>query len=175
VVESLAHALGRGATPLAEILGGALTSDAFHISAPEPTGRGQSRAMTAALRNSGVAPDEVDYIVAHGTSTSLNDVTETRAIKTAYGEHARKVAISSPKSMIGHLVGAAGIASVLAAVGALRDQVIPPTANLHTPDPECDLDYVPLVARRARVDTVAVNGFGFGGQNAVAIFRRVVD
>lgn len=175
VVESLAHALGRGATPLAEILGGALTSDAFHISAPEPTGRGQSRAMTAALRNSGVAPDEVDYIVAHGTSTSLNDVTETRAIKTAYGEHARKVAISSPKSMIGHLVGAAGIASVLAAVGALRDQVIPPTANLHTPDPECDLDYVPLVARRARVDTVAVNGFGFGGQNAVAIFRRVLD
>lgn len=175
VVESLAHALGRGATPLAEILGGALTSDAFHISAPEPTGRGQSRAMTAALRNSGVAPNEVDYIVAHGTSTSLNDVTETRAIKTAYGEHARKVAISSPKSMIGHLVGAAGIASVLAAVGALRDQVIPPTANLHTPDPECDLDYVPLVARRVRVDTVAVNGFGFGGQNAVAIFRRVVD
>jgi len=175
VVESLAHALGRGATPLAEILGGALTSDAFHLSAPEPTGRGQSRAMTAALRNSGVAPDEVDYIVAHGTSTSLNDVTETRAIKTAYGEHARKVAISSPKSMIGHLVGAAGIASVLAAVGALRDQVIPPTANLHTPDPECDLDYVPLVARRARVDTVAVNGFGFGGQNAVAIFRRVLD
>lgn len=175
VVESLAHALGRGATPLAEILGGALTSDAFHISAPEPTGRGQSRAMTAALRNSGVAPDEVDYIVAHGTSTSLNDVTETRAIKTAYGEHARKVAISSPKSMIGHLVGAAGIASVLAAVGALRDQVIPPTANLHTPDPECDLDYVPLVARRVRVDTVAVNGFGFGGQNAVAIFRRVLD
>jgi len=175
VVESLAHALGRGATPLAEILGGALTSDAFHISAPEPTGRGQSRAMTAALRNSGVAPDEVDYIVAHGTSTSLNDVTETRAIKTAYGEHARKVAISSPKSMIGHLVGAAGIASVLAAVGALRDQVIPPTANLHTPDPECDLDYVPLVARRAQVDTVAVNGFGFGGQNAVSIFRRVLD
>ena len=175
VVESLAHALERGATPLAEILGGALTSDAFHLSAPEPTGRGQSRAMTAALRNSGVAPDEVDYIVAHGTSTSLNDVTETRAIKTAYGEHARKVAISSPKSMIGHLVGAAGIASVLAAVGALRDQVIPPTANLHTPDPECDLDYVPLVARRARVDTVAVNGFGFGGQNAVAIFRRVLD
>ncbi|MBA2758032.1 MAG: beta-ketoacyl-ACP synthase II [Chloroflexi bacterium] len=175
VVESLAHALGRGATPLAEILGGALTSDAFHISAPEPTGRGQSRAMTAALRNSGVAPNEVDYIVAHGTSTSLNDVTETRAIKTAYGEHARKVAISSPKSMIGHLVGAAGIASVLAAVGALRDQVIPPTANLHTPDPECDLDYVPLVARRVRVDTVAVNGFGFGGQNAVAIFRRVLD
>jgi len=175
VIESLAHALARGATPIAEVLGGALTADAFHISAPEPTGRGQSRAMTGALRSSGVAPDEIDYIVAHGTSTPLNDVTETRAIKAAYGAHARKVAISSPKSMIGHLVGAAGIASALAAIGAIRDQVIPPTANLHTPDPECDLDYVPLTARPAKVDTVAVHGFGFGGQNAVAIFRRLTD
>lgn len=175
VVESLAHAQTRGATIFAEILGGALTADAFHISAPDPSGRGQARAMTSALRNAEVAPDEIDYIVAHGTSTTLNDLTETRAIKAAYGDHARKVAISSPKSMIGHLVGAAGIASVLAAVGAIRDQVIPPTANLHTPDPECDLDYVPLTARRARVDTVAVDGFGFGGQNAVAIFRRFVD
>jgi 3-oxoacyl-[acyl-carrier-protein] synthase II len=173
VIESLAHALARGATPIAEVLGGALTADAYHISAPEPTGRGQSRAMTGALRNSGVAPDEIDYIVAHGTSTPLNDVTETRAIKTAYGAHARKVAISSPKSMIGHLVGAAGIASALAGIGAIRDQVIPPTANLHTPDPECDLDYVPVTARKARVETVAVHGFGFGGQNAVAIFRRL--
>ena len=175
VVESLAHARARGATPIAEVLGGALTSDAFHISAPEPTGRGQARAMTLALRNAGVAPDEVDYIVAHGTATQLNDATETRAIKAAYGAHAHKVAISSPKSMIGHLVGAAGIASALAAIGAIRDQVIPPTANLHTPDPECDLDYVPLTARRTRVDTVSINGFGFGGQNAVAVFRRVVD
>ena len=173
IVESLAHALDRGATPLAEVIGGALTADAFHISAPDPTGRGQARAMTGALRNAGVAPDEIDYIVAHGTSTQLNDVTETRAIKAAYGAHARKVAISSPKSMIGHLVGAAGIASALAGIGAIRDQVIPPTANLRTPDPECDLDYVPLTARKARVDTVAVNGFGFGGQNAVAIFRRL--
>jgi 3-oxoacyl-[acyl-carrier-protein] synthase II len=175
VVESLAHALGRGATPLVEVIGGALTADAFHISAPEPTGRGQARAMTLALRNAGVAPDEIDYIVAHGTATPLNDATETRAIKAAYGDHARKVAISSPKSMIGHLVGAAGIASALAGIGAIRDQVIPPTANLHTPDPECDLDYVPLTARKARVDTVAVNGFGFGGQNAVAILRRITD
>jgi 3-oxoacyl-[acyl-carrier-protein] synthase II len=173
VVESLAHALERGATPVAEVIGGALTADAFHISAPEPTGRGQARAMTGALRNAGVAPDEIDYIVAHGTATPLNDQTETRAIKTAYGAHARKVAISSPKSMIGHLVGAAGIASALAGLGAIRDQVIPPTANLRTPDPECDLDYVPLTARPARVDTVAINGFGFGGQNAVAIFRRL--
>ena len=175
IVESLEHALARGATPVAEILGGALTADAFHISAPDPTGRGQARAMTSALRNSGVAPDEVDWIVAHGTSTALNDVTETRAIKVAYGDHAYKVAISSPKSMIGHLVGAAGIASALAGIGAIRDGIIPPTANLRTPDPECDLDYVPLTARKAKVDTVAVDGFGFGGQNAVAILRSVVD
>jgi 3-oxoacyl-[acyl-carrier-protein] synthase II len=172
VVESAEHALRRGATPIAEILGGALTADAFHISAPDPTGRGQARAMTNALRNSGVAPDEIDWIVAHGTSTALNDVTETRAIKVAYGSAAATRAISSPKSMVGHLVGAAGIASALAALGGIRDGVISPTANLHTPDPECDLDYVPLVAREAKIDTVAVNGFGFGGQNAVTIFRR---
>jgi 3-oxoacyl-[acyl-carrier-protein] synthase II len=175
IVESLEHARARGATPIAEVLGGALTADAFHISAPDPTGRGQTRAMTLALQHSGVAPDEIDYIVAHGTATQLNDSTETKAIKAAFGAHAYKVAISSPKSMIGHLVGAAGIASALAAIGAIRDQVIPPTANLHTPDPECDLDYVPLVARPARVETVAINGFGFGGQNAVAVFRKVLD
>ncbi len=173
VVESLAHALERGARPIAEIIGAALTADAYHISAPEPSGRGAARAMTLAMANAGIAPDEVDYIVAHGTSTPLNDVTETRAIKAAFGDHARRVAISSPKSMVGHLVGAAGIASALAALGAIRDQIIPPTINLENPDPECDLDYVPNVARRARVDTVMVNGFGFGGQNAVAIFRRL--
>lgn len=172
IVESAEHALRRGATPIAEVLGGALTADAFHISAPDPSGRGQTRAMVNALRNSGVAPDEVDWIVAHGTATSLNDSTETKAIKAAYGSAAATRQISSPKSMIGHLVGAAGIASALAAVGGIRDGVISPTANLHTPDPECDLDYVPLVARRQKVDTVAVNGFGFGGQNAVTIFRR---
>ncbi len=173
IVESLEHALARGATPVVEVIGGALTADAFHISAPEPTGRGQARAMTLALKNAGVAPDEIDYIVAHGTATPLNDATETKAIKAAYGAYARKVPISSPKSMIGHLVGAAGIASALAGIGAIRDQIIPPTANLHTPDPACDLDYVPLTARKAKIDTVAVNGFGFGGQNAVAIFRRI--
>ena len=135
-------------------------------------GRGAACAMTRAMADAGVAPDEIDYIVAHGTSTSLNDVTETRAIKAAFGSAAAGRAISSPKSMIGHLVGAAGIASVLTAIGALRDQVVPPTQNLFEPDPECDLDYVPLVARRMRVDTAMVNGFGFGGQNAVAIFRR---
>jgi len=172
IVESAEHALKRGATPIAEVIGGALTADAFHVSAPDPSGRGQARAMTNAMRNAGVAPDEIDWIVAHGTSTSLNDSTETKAIKAAYGSAAATRQISSPKSMIGHLVGAAGIASALAAVGGIRDGVISPTANLHTPDPECDLDYVPLVARRQKVDTVAVNGFGFGGQNAVTIFRR---
>ncbi|HYO44766.1 MAG TPA: beta-ketoacyl-ACP synthase II [Candidatus Limnocylindrales bacterium] len=172
VVESAQHALDRGATIIAEVLGGALTADAFHISAPDPTGRGQARAMVNAMRNSGVAPDEVDWIVAHGTSTSLNDSTETTAIKAAYGSAASTRAISSPKSMIGHLVGAAGIASALAALGGIRDGVIAPTANLRTPDPACDLDYVPLTARPAKVDTVAINGFGFGGQNAVTIFRR---
>ena len=173
VVESLAHALARGARPLAEILGGALTADAFHISAPEPTGRGATRAMSMARERAGVTADEIDWIVAHGTSTPLNDVTETRAIKASFGPVASRLAVSSPKSMIGHLVGAAGIASVLAAIGGIRDQVLSPTINHENPDlPECDLDYVPLVARKARVETVMVNGFGFGGQNAVAIFRR---
>jgi 3-oxoacyl-[acyl-carrier-protein] synthase II len=173
VVESAQHALDRGATIHAEILGSALTADAFHISAPEPTGRGQALCMTRAMRDAGIAPDEIDYIVAHGTSTPLNDVTETRAIKAALGEHAWKVAISSPKSMVGHLLGAAGAISGLAGIGAIREQVIPPTINLDNPDlPECDLDYVPKVARPARVDTVMINGFGFGGQNAVAVFRR---
>ena len=173
VVESLAHALARGATPIAEILGGALTADAFHISAPEPTGRGATRAMTMAREHAGITADEVDWVVAHGTSTPLNDVTETRAIRASFGAAASRLAVSSPKSMIGHLVGAAGIASVLAAIGGIRDQVLSPTANHENPDlPECDLDYVPLVARRAKVETAMVNGFGFGGQNAVAIFRR---
>jgi 3-oxoacyl-[acyl-carrier-protein] synthase II len=172
VLESAEHALARGATIQAEVLGAALTADAFHISAPDPTGRGAARAMTSALRDAGVAPDEVDYIVAHGTSTPLNDVTETRAIKAAFGEHAHRVAISSPKSMVGHLLGAAGVMSALTAIGAIRENVVPPTANLREPDPDCDLDYTPLVAREKRVDTAIINGFGFGGQNAVAVFRR---
>ena len=172
ILESAEHALARGATIQAEVIGAALTADAFHISAPDPSGRGATRAMTQALRDAGVAPDEVDYIVAHGTSTPLNDVTETRAIKQAFGDHAYRVAISSPKSMIGHLLGAAGVMSALTAIGAIREGIIPPTANLETPDPDCDLDYTPLVARQKRVDTAIINGFGFGGQNAVAVFRR---
>lgn len=173
VIESAEHALNRGATIHAELIGAALTADAFHISAPEPTGRGACMAMTKAMRDAGVSPDEIDYIAAHGTSTQLNDVTETRAIKSALGPHAWKVPISATKSMVGHTIGAAGVINALAAIGAIREGVIPPTINLDQPDlPECDLDYVPNVCRKATVDTAMINGFGFGGQNAVAVFRR---
>jgi 3-oxoacyl-[acyl-carrier-protein] synthase II len=172
VLESAEHAMARGANILCEVLGGGMTADAFHISAPDPSGRGAAAAMTKALRDGGIAPDEVDYIVAHGTSTPLNDMTETKAIKVAFGAHAYKTAISSPKSMVGHLLGAAGAVSGLAAICAIRDGVMPPTANLENPDPECDLDYIPNVKRAKKVDTAIINGFGFGGQNAVVAFRR---
>jgi 3-oxoacyl-[acyl-carrier-protein] synthase II len=172
VVESLAHALDRGAPILCELVGAALTADAFHISAPEPSGRGASEAMRRALVAAGLAPGDIDLIVAHGTSTPLNDVTETRAIKSAFGEAAYRVAITSPKSMVGHLVGGAGAVSAIAGICAIRDGIVPPTINLETPDPECDLDYTPKIARRMPVGTAMVNGFGFGGQNAVAVFRR---
>jgi 3-oxoacyl-[acyl-carrier-protein] synthase II len=173
VLESAEHAMKRGATIQAEVIGASLTADAFHISAPEPSGRGAALAMSKAIADAGIATDEVDYIVAHGTSTPLNDVTETRAIKAAFGDHAYRVAVSSPKSMVGHLLGAAGAISALVGIGAIRDGIIAPTINLDNPDlPECDLDYVPKVARRTRVDTAMINGFGFGGQNAVAVFRR---
>jgi 3-oxoacyl-[acyl-carrier-protein] synthase II len=172
VVESAEHALKRGAKPIVEVVGGALTADAYHITAPDPSGRGASMAMTKALRDASVAPDEVDYVVAHGTSTQLNDATETRAIKTTFGDHAYKLLVSSPKSMVGHLLGGAGSVAGLAAIGAIRENVAPPTINYEVPDPECDLDYVPNVAREKKVDTAIINGFGFGGQNAVAVFRR---
>jgi 3-oxoacyl-[acyl-carrier-protein] synthase II len=172
VIESAAHAQARGATILAEVIGASLTADAYHISAPEPTGRGAAMAMTKAMQQAGVAPDEIDHIVAHGTSTPLNDVTETKAIKRAFGEHAYKVPISAPKSMVGHMLGAAGAAAAIAAVGSIRDGWIAPTINYREPDPDCDLDYVPNLKRQKRVDTAMINGFGFGGQNAVAIFRR---
>jgi 3-oxoacyl-[acyl-carrier-protein] synthase II len=172
VLESAAHAIERGAAILAEVIGASLTADAFHISAPEPTGRGATRAMTNAMRMAGVAPDEIDVIVAHGTSTPLNDVTETRAIKAAFGGRAHTIPVTAPKSMLGHMLGGAGGAAAIVAVSTIRDGWIPPTINYHEPDPECDLDYVPNVKRQARVETAMINGFGFGGQNAVAIFRR---
>ncbi|MCI0582362.1 MAG: beta-ketoacyl-ACP synthase II [Chloroflexi bacterium] len=172
VIESAEHAMARGAPILAELIGAALTADAFHISAPEPTGRGAAMAMLGAMRHAGVGPADIDYLVAHGTSTPLNDVTETKAIKRAFGERAKSLAISSPKSMVGHMLGAAGAVAGIAAVGAIHDGWIPPTINYREPDPECDLDYTPNVKRQQRVDTAMINGFGFGGQNAVAVFRR---
>jgi 3-oxoacyl-[acyl-carrier-protein] synthase II len=172
VIESAEHAAARDATVLAEVAGGALTGDAFHISAPDPSGYGAAKAMERALRDAGVEREQVDYIVAHGTSTPLNDATESKAIRAAFGDHADRLAVSSNKSMIGHTLGAAGAMSALAAIGAIRNGLIPPTINYETRDPACDLDYVPNVARRADVGVAIVNGFGFGGQNAVAVFRR---
>ena len=171
VIEAAEHAESRGAAVIAEVAGGALTADAFHISAPEPSGRGATKAMQRAVRDAGIEPEQVDYIAAHGTSTPLNDATETRAIRAAFGDHADRLAVSSNKSMLGHTLGAAGAMSALAAVLAIRDGCISPTINLETADPECDLDYVPNAPRRSPVDVALVNGFGFGGQNAVAVFR----
>jgi 3-oxoacyl-[acyl-carrier-protein] synthase II len=173
VIESAEHAAARSANVIAEVAGGALTGDAFHISAPDPSGYGATRAMERALRDADLEPEAVDFVVAHGTSTPLNDATETKAIRSAFGAHADRLAVSSNKSMIGHTLGAAGAMSSLVAVLAIRDGIIPPTINYETPDPDCDLDYVPNEARRQPVGVAIANGFGFGGQNAVAAFRRV--
>jgi 3-oxoacyl-[acyl-carrier-protein] synthase II len=172
VIEAAEHAEARGATIVAEVAGGALTGDAFHISAPDPSGYGATLAMQRAIRDAHLEPAQVQYVAAHGTSTPLNDATETKAIRAAFGDHADRLAVSSNKSMVGHTLGAAGAVSALAAVLAIRDGVIPPTINQATPDPACDLDYVPNVARRQAVDVAIVNGFGFGGQNAVAVISR---
>ncbi|HET8777120.1 MAG TPA: beta-ketoacyl-ACP synthase II, partial [Candidatus Limnocylindria bacterium] len=170
VVEAAEHAESRGATILAEIAGGALTADAFHISAPEPSGYGATQAMQRAVRDAHLEPEQVQVVMAHGTSTALNDATETKAIRAAFGRHADTLAVTSNKSMVGHTLGAAGAISGLAAVLAIRDGVIPPTINYEHPDPACDLDYVPNTARHATVDVAIVNGFGFGGQNAVSVY-----
>ncbi len=172
ILETEEHALKRGARIYCELVGGAVTADAFHISAPLPGGLGAARAMKHALDLAEILPSDLDYICAHGTSTPLNDVSETDAIKSVFGEAAYKVAISSPKSMIGHLVGAAGAVSGVVCAYSIRDGIIPPTINLDNPDPACDLDYVPHQPREMTVDTAMANAFGFGGQNAVAIFRR---
>ncbi|MEK7247913.1 MAG: beta-ketoacyl synthase N-terminal-like domain-containing protein [Chloroflexota bacterium] len=172
VIETVEHAQRRGARIYAELAGGAITSDAYHITAPDPSGVQASRAITKAIEKSGLTPEDVDLIVAHGTGTPLNDAAETVAIKRALGEHAYKVAVTGPKSMVGHQLGAAGAVSGLTAVLAIDRGVIPPTINLEHPDPECDLDYVPLVARKAESRVALVNGFGFGGQNGVAAFKR---
>lgn len=172
IVETQEHAERRGARIFAELAGGAITSDAYHITAPNPAGETAARAITRALERSGLRPEDVDLIVAHGTGTPLNDAAETVAVKRALGEHAYRVAVTGPKSMVGHQLGAAGAVSGLAAIMAIDTGIIPPTINLETPDPECDLDYVPLVARKAGSRVALVNGFGFGGQNGVAAFKR---
>ena len=172
VIETREHALARGARIYAELAAGAITADAYHITAPDPSGEAASMAIRRALKAAALQPEDVDCIVAHGTGTPLNDAAETAAIKRALGEHAYGVAITAPKSMVGHQLGAAGAVSALAAVMAIQDGLIPPTINLETADPECDLDYVPLTARRAPVRVALANGFGFGGQNGVVAFRR---
>ncbi|MCK6526744.1 beta-ketoacyl-ACP synthase II [Myxococcota bacterium] len=171
VIEELEHARRRGARILAELAGYGANADAHHITAPAPGGRGAARCMRLTLADAGVAPEEVGYVNAHGTSTPYNDSAETAAIKEVFGDHARRLAVSSTKSMTGHLLGAAGGLEAVISVLALHRGVLPPTINLEVPDPECDLDYVPGTAREQRVRAVMSNAFGFGGTNACLLFR----
>lgn len=173
VVEAEHHARARGAKAYGSIAGGALTCDAFHMSAPEPSGAHAARALRLALERADVSPSELDYICAHGTSTRANDLIETRAIRQALAGQADHVPVSSPKSMLGHLIGAAGALSAMVCLLAMRDGVVPPTINLENPDEGCDLDYVPLHARSAHVRTAALNAFGFGGQNCVVVLQAL--
>lgn len=172
ILEELNHALARGARIYAEVLGYGLSADAYHVTAPEENGAGAAQAMQMALAQAGLRPDQIDYINAHGTSTPLNDKSETKAIKRVFGEAAYQVAISSTKSMIGHLMGAGGAVEAVACIKAITEGIIPPTINYETPDPDCDLDYVPNAPRPKALNTVMSNSFGFGGHNAVIIFGR---
>ncbi|KIU12073.1 3-oxoacyl-ACP synthase [Bacillus subtilis] len=172
VLEELEHALARGAKIYGEIVGYGSTGDAYHITAPAQDGEGGARAMQAAIKDAGIAPEEIDYINAHGTSTYYNDKYETMAIKTVFGEHAHKLAVSSTKSMTGHLLGAAGGIEAIFSILAIKEGVIPPTINIQTPDEECDLDYVPDEARRQELNYVLSNSLGFGGHNATLIFKK---
>ena len=172
ILEELEFARARGANILAEIIGYGMSADAFHITQPAENGEGACRVMQNTLNDAKAKPEEVDYINAHGTSTPLGDRQETQAIKQAFGEHARKLPVSSTKSMTGHLLGGAGGLEAGVTVLALRDQMLPPTINLDTPDPECDLDYIPNHARKAKVDVALTNSFGFGGTNGCLLFRR---
>jgi 3-oxoacyl-[acyl-carrier-protein] synthase II len=172
ILEEREQALKRGAKIYAEVVGYAANGDAHHMTAPAPEGEGAARCMRLALKDAGVAPNDIDYINAHGTSTEYNDANETTAIKTVFGEHAANVAVSSTKSMTGHLLGAAGAVEGVYSVLALYHGVLPPTINYENPDPTCDLDYVPNTARKADIEIALSNSFGFGGTNACAIFRR---
>ncbi|OQY23070.1 MAG: beta-ketoacyl-[acyl-carrier-protein] synthase II [Anaerolineaceae bacterium 4572_32.1] len=173
ILEDLDFARRRGAKPLAELVGYGATADAFHISAPSEEGMGAAKAIWRALRKAGLEPEDIDYIHAHGTGTRLNDHLETLAVKHAFGEHAYRLPLSSTKSMTGHMMGAAGAIGAAVAVMAIRENKIPPTINLHTPDPECDLDYVPNRARETPVRAAMVNAFGFGGHNAVLVIKEM--
>ncbi len=175
VVESLDHAAGRGARVYAEIVGYGMSSDAYHMTAPSPGGEGAINAMNRALRTANIAPAEVDYVNAHGTSTPANDVIETIAIKAVLGSRAKSVPVSSTKSMVGHLLGAAGAVEAAATALTLERQMVPPTINYEVPDPECDLDYVPNRARATCVNVALKNSFGFGGQNACLVLKRFLE
>jgi 3-oxoacyl-[acyl-carrier-protein] synthase II len=170
----LEHAKARGAKILAEIIGYGMSADAYHITQPAEEGEGGYRVMMNAMNDAGLKPEQVDYVNAHGTSTPIGDVLETKAIKRAFGAHAtsKKLLVSSTKSMTGHLLGGAGGLEAGITVMALRDQIIPPTINIENQDPECDLDYVPNTARKAKVEIALSNSFGFGGTNGSLIFRR---
>lgn len=172
VLEEMEHALARGAKIYAEIVGYGATGDAYHITAPAPGGEGGARAMKMALNDGGLKPEDIDYINAHGTSTEYNDKYETMAVKEVFGDHAYKLAISSTKSMTGHLLGAAGGVEAIFSLLALRDGIIPPTINYETPDPECDLDYVPNKARKQELKAVMSNSLGFGGHNATIVLKK---
>ncbi len=172
VLEDLEHAKRRGAHIYAEILGFGMTCDAYHMTAPEPSGKQAVRAIRLALQDADVKPHEIDYINAHGTSTPLNDKTETLVIKQVFGQHAYKTPVSATKSMIGHLIGAAGSVELIATVLAMEHQIIPPTINYDVPDPECDLDYVPNVSRNATIDFALKNSFGFGGKNSALVIKK---
>ena len=172
VLESEDHALARGATILGELAGYGATSDAFHITQPDENGEGATRAMRKALADAGLVSDDIDYVNAHGTSTPMNDKLETLALKKVFGEYAYELPISSTKSMTGHLLGAAGAVEAAVCILAMQNGIIPPTANYETPDPDCDLDYVPNVARSASLEAVMTNSLGFGGHNASLIFRK---
>ncbi len=175
ILEKLEHALKRGVPVLAEIAAYGATADSFHVTQPMENGEGAARAIRIALKKANIAPTDIDYINAHGTSTQLNDVMETRALKTVFGDYAYRVPISSTKSMLGHLIGCAGAAEAMVCILSIQNGIIPPTINYDHPDPDCDLDYVPNVARKAEVKTALSNSFGFGGHNSVLILRRYTE
>lgn len=172
VLESLESAISRGATIYAELIGYGLSADAYHITSPAPGGEGAGRAMKMALKSAGITPADVQYVNAHGTSTNAGDIAETKAIKTVFGDYASKIAVSSSKSQLGHLVGAAGAIEAVICILAIQNNLFPATINLHTPDPECDLDYVPNTPRPGTIDIAVSNSFGFGGHNVSLAIRR---